>query len=192
MKTKTHSAFTLIELLMVVAIIAVLAAIAVPNFLEAMTRSKVSRAASDLRTVATSLETYAIDNNAYPEPLERLSSPIAYIADAYSPDVFANPEGWFALGYVQGHAGSQQQFLEDWKVMASTPPERAAMASHRFFVFSNGPDLLDEAIESPTESFKDVIRAPGARLGYFYDPTNGTISRGDILRTSKGQPLTPR
>ncbi|MCL5269747.1 MAG: prepilin-type N-terminal cleavage/methylation domain-containing protein, partial [bacterium] len=36
-------AFTLIELLIVVAIIAILAAIAVPNFLEAQVRAKVSR-----------------------------------------------------------------------------------------------------------------------------------------------------
>lgn len=58
--------FTLIELLIVVAIIAILAAIAVPNFLEAQTRSKVSRAASDMRTLATALEAYFVDNNLYP------------------------------------------------------------------------------------------------------------------------------
>lgn len=58
----TRKAFTLIELLIVVAIIAILAAIAVPNFLEAQVRSKVSRSLSDLRTVATGLEIYAVDN----------------------------------------------------------------------------------------------------------------------------------
>src|SRR5436309_2575639 len=60
--------FTLIELLIVVAIIAVLAAIAVPNFLEAQTRSKVSRTLSDMRTIATALEAYRMDNRSYPIP----------------------------------------------------------------------------------------------------------------------------
>ena len=58
--------FTLIELLIVVAIIAILAAIAVPNFLEAQTRSKVSRAKADMRTCATAIEAYCVDNNSYP------------------------------------------------------------------------------------------------------------------------------
>jgi prepilin-type N-terminal cleavage/methylation domain-containing protein len=58
--------FTLIELLIVVAIIAILAAIAVPNFLEAQVRAKVSRVRADLRSIATALESYFIDNNAYP------------------------------------------------------------------------------------------------------------------------------
>lgn len=58
--------FTLIELLIVVAIIAILAAIAVPNFLEAQIRSKVSRAKSDLRSIATAIESYMVDMNQYP------------------------------------------------------------------------------------------------------------------------------
>src|SRR5437870_12866546 len=58
--------FTLIELLIVVAIIAILAAIAIPNFLAAQVRAKVSRAKAEMRTLATAIESYEVDNNRYP------------------------------------------------------------------------------------------------------------------------------
>ncbi|MCD6386035.1 prepilin-type N-terminal cleavage/methylation domain-containing protein, partial [Candidatus Sumerlaeota bacterium] len=63
---KRKGGFTLIELLIVVAIIAILALIAVPNFLEAQTRSKVAQVKANMRTVATGLESYFVDNNHYP------------------------------------------------------------------------------------------------------------------------------
>ncbi|HPK03668.1 MAG TPA: prepilin-type N-terminal cleavage/methylation domain-containing protein [Candidatus Sumerlaeota bacterium] len=63
---KRLKGFTLIELLIVVAIIAILAAIAVPNFLEAQVRSKVSRVRADIRSLATGIESYYVDNNIYP------------------------------------------------------------------------------------------------------------------------------
>lgn len=77
MQKASRTAFTLIELLIVVAIIEILAAIAVPNFLEAQTRAKVSRIYSDMRTLATGLEAYRIDRNAYPtrKPPNPLDSP---------------------------------------------------------------------------------------------------------------------
>jgi prepilin-type N-terminal cleavage/methylation domain-containing protein len=58
--------FTLIELLIVIAIIAILALIAIPNFLEAQTRANVSRAAADMRTIATAIEAYTVDNRVPP------------------------------------------------------------------------------------------------------------------------------
>ena len=51
-----------------VRIIAILAAIAVPNFLEAQTRSKVSRIKADMRSLATAIEAYRTDYNSYHPP----------------------------------------------------------------------------------------------------------------------------
>jgi len=63
---KMSKGFTLIELLIVVAIIGILAAIAIPNFLQAQTRAKVSKAQGEAQELATSIESFYIDNNAYP------------------------------------------------------------------------------------------------------------------------------
>ena len=54
--------FTLVEIMIVVAIIALLAAIAVPNFLRARKRSQATRVLEDLRDLDHALDQYAIDN----------------------------------------------------------------------------------------------------------------------------------
>jgi prepilin-type N-terminal cleavage/methylation domain-containing protein len=58
--------FTLIELMVVIAIIIILAAIAIPNYLTMTARAKKSRVASDFAAIATALETYKTDWNHYP------------------------------------------------------------------------------------------------------------------------------
>ena len=55
--------FTLVEIMIVVAIIALLAAIAVPGFLRARKRSQASRILNDLRLIDSAIDQYAIETN---------------------------------------------------------------------------------------------------------------------------------
>jgi prepilin-type N-terminal cleavage/methylation domain-containing protein len=55
--------FTLVEIMIVVAIIALLAAIAVPNFLRARKRSQATRILEDLRIIDSAIDQYAIETN---------------------------------------------------------------------------------------------------------------------------------
>ncbi len=55
--------FTLVEIMIVVAIIALLAAIAVPNFLRARKRSQATRVLEDLRMLDSAVDQYAIETN---------------------------------------------------------------------------------------------------------------------------------
>src|ERR1700748_1663660 len=61
--TSSHRGFTLVEIMIVVAIIALLAAIAVPGFLRARKRSQASRVLNDLRLIDAAVDQYAIENN---------------------------------------------------------------------------------------------------------------------------------
>lgn len=61
--------FTLIELLVVIIIIGILAAIAIPSFLGQRQRAVEASMKSDLKVVAGRMETYFVDNFAYPGDL---------------------------------------------------------------------------------------------------------------------------
>jgi prepilin-type N-terminal cleavage/methylation domain-containing protein len=60
---RKRGGFTLVEIMIVVAIIALLAAIAVPGFLRARKRSQASRIINDLRLIDSAVDQYAIENN---------------------------------------------------------------------------------------------------------------------------------
>ena len=58
-----RAGFTLVEIMIVVAIIALLAAIAVPGFLRARKRSQASKIINDLRLIDAAVDQYAIETN---------------------------------------------------------------------------------------------------------------------------------
>jgi prepilin-type N-terminal cleavage/methylation domain-containing protein len=60
---KNRSGFTLVEIMIVVAIIALLAAIAVPGFIRARKRSQATRILEDLRLIDAAIDQYAVETN---------------------------------------------------------------------------------------------------------------------------------
>ena len=184
MKTTRYSAFTLIELLIVVAIIAILAAIAVPNFLEAQVRSKVSRVKADMRSLATAIESYTVDHSKYPVKIDGdqypegyvkyrltgLTTPISYMSSLPG-DPFCSKN--LGLG---GRPGDEPSFVylldkyHSWEYYWVIEPQfRLCVSSPsiKWILISQGPTKKDTTW---------ILWVP-------YDATNGTVSDGIICRS---------
>ncbi len=192
------SAFTLIELLIVVAIIAILAAIAVPNFLEAQTRSKVARVVSDMRTITTALETYMVDHKKYPFDWDSrgwpwyltdvLTTPVAYLTngsmlgDPFRQQLSTQAARFRYLNYPANIGPNPWKpspypgpYTTRWDSTGGVSTDVAGAAMDIFGTWklsSAGPD-----------STANLVGFFGSELTY--DPSNGTVSDGDIIRSQK-------
>lgn len=71
---RNRRGFTLIELMVVIAIIIILAAIAIPNYINMTHRAQASKATSDAAVIATALEVYRTDYGTYPATLAELTT----------------------------------------------------------------------------------------------------------------------
>jgi prepilin-type N-terminal cleavage/methylation domain-containing protein len=178
--------FTLIELLIVVAIIAILAAIAVPNFLEAQVRAKVSRAKSDMRSVRVGLEAYAVDSNHYPDPattiwhptlqdIPMLTTPMAYLSSFPSDPFPLKEPGKYYTPELLDHGKNYRYYnTQRWE---ETFPQ-LNQKGLKWYMMSNGPDLDNDVNDETGVVADDELNGKNYM---YYDSTNGTTSRGDII-----------
>jgi len=190
-----------------VTVVAALAGAAAPNFLEAQQRAKISRARTDMRSLATAVEAYFIDWNVYPPyavgegsmnaalapdspaaalpSLTRsLTTPVAYIT-SYPPDLHA-----------PGRTDRGPTYLY-WKVQpgekdpaGKTYGEKAGIG---WMMVCAGPDG-DYDIAGNWDVYDPSFAQPSLRLytganakgdAFTYDPTNGTVSNGDLWRVKQ-------
>ncbi len=178
---KPSKAFTLIELLIVVAIIGILAAIAVPNFLNAQVRAKVARSQGEMRNLALALETYRLDNNMYPPTpstagnlrlarLARLTSPVPYMSSV--------PLDPFRQGI---DVANSTMFQAEDSAYPLWDPEYANPRRMNGTTFQwipsqnqrNGGFVLHGSM--PDTDYEAAVGMPL----HIYDSSNGVISSGD-------------
>jgi general secretion pathway protein G len=69
-KLKRQEGFTLIELMITIAIIGILSAIAIPNFLSYRQKSQIARAQSELKTIQMAIMDLAFDTNMWPNNID--------------------------------------------------------------------------------------------------------------------------
>ena len=182
---KRSRAFTLIELLIVVAIIGVLAAIAIPNFLLAQIKSQIARVEGDIKALSTAMEVYRLDNNDYPNSttaavfqsltrMEELVSPVPYM-NTIPVDPF-NKYG------IEGHL-SPKEYIYHNDTASDWP--RNVFIDLRNFHYGRGKLTPNWIIIShgPDHTTQDFDRGGAIPWGALpYNASNGVASRGDIYR----------
>ena len=109
--------FTLIELMIVVAIIAILAGILIPNFVNARSQAQTAACESNLRAIATALELYYADNQVYPtasgaavQPTLLTANGIAYLNNTPKDPAAQSATATYTLTTVNAAGGSAASY----------------------------------------------------------------------------------
>lgn len=151
---KTHRAFTIIELLVVVSIIALLVGILLPAIGKARDQAKLTTSQSNLKQMGTALATYAAEWN---------DRQLTLAVDSLSQ--YGNDNASAISGYAAAHNGENPPSL----VLGTTPPN--------FIWFWSGGGLMLVPMEfSGSSAGFGHFRTPNARQlgqymgGKFYDP----------------------
>ena len=202
-----RAAFTLLELVIVVAIIAILSAVAVPTFLEAQTRSKVARVRGDVRTVGIAVETYLSDYGTYPlDPYDWrnvtgkqhpvpwdwillvCTTPIAYMTNLPRDPFLDIHTSWGVHTWYFTKSGYYpvRKNRKDPAAFFYGPRKR-----YNYCLDSPGPDRFWEFDRGGAGH--DRVYAHWKYDGdvLYYDPSNGSRSQGDLYAYGPGFTYNP-
>lgn len=188
--------FTLIELLVVVAILVILSEVAAESYLTASVRARVARVRADLRTYATAIEAYTVDNGRVPrmrsykfykdphydvvrgEHVSGIASQVLTTPVSYMQSVLAIDP--FMISNTTAAVSEQLYTYQDIDAYVRHDAESKFWPAARSYY-----GLWRMASVGPDQTFAHGF-ANSAQLPY--DPTNGLISFGNIWA---GQKLLP-
>jgi type IV pilus assembly protein PilA len=132
MKNK-QKGFSLIELLIVVAIILIIAAIAIPNLLRSKMAANEASAVGSLRTINTSAVAYSTTYGTYPSALSNLgpsTAPTSTAADLIDSVLAAGTKSGYTFSYTAGTSNQSYTLIAD--------PQSASTGQRHFFTDQSG------------------------------------------------------
>lgn len=171
---RRQTAYTLIELLVVCAILGILLVLAIPNFLNAQIRAKISRVHADIKATENALWLFAADESArkanpsdnrtffYPPWLIELTTPIAYMSSL--PNDVMKPGS--LIDRFDRPIAPHFEYISDSTFRYKASPKHAF-----YLIASFGPD----------QDIDTGMRWPSGGNYWDFDPSNGVVSDGDIL-----------
>lgn len=87
----TKRGFTLMEIMVVIAIIGLLSVLVVPSVVENIRKAKVTTARAKMQQIQEAIQFYYLDNNKYPKALEDLTEPGKSYPNGYIDDIPLDP-----------------------------------------------------------------------------------------------------
>ncbi|MFH1741775.1 MAG: type II secretion system protein [bacterium] len=173
-------AFTLIELLIVVAIIGILAAIAVPNFMNARVRAKVARSKEEQRVYRNAQQTYMLDIGDIPGHYGGKEEHCPYINLGYLSGPLRDPF-WENLEAHPGYSSEEGMYhsaaiggwIPDVKSANYRLWQQWVVAGQPYVIYGQGPIITGHWVD--------------------YDSSNGLRSYGIIIEVGtrgKGEPTS--
>ena len=142
---KETMGFTLIELMIVIAIIGTLSSIAVPIFSQYTERTKISMAKAEIRTIEKEILSFFIVNNRYPEDLSEIG--LGNVIDPYGNPYQYQPSTYIAKN---GKVKKSNHARKDHNLVP---------VNTDFDLYSMGKDGESKAPFTPKVSRDDIVRA---------------------------------